>query len=277
MLYAHALVAAPRLALAWLAPIARWLGDPRLDMTGMFLSVSRVLPNQYPLEGELDDYIADEHAVGRLLDVGVIAPRLTELYRWSADELRIPDVTDLVSDATPAYAWDPHDRNPGHPHRHASYAPSAGHSRPPLRSLAPVGPHFRIMAIFFAAYWVRRFSHQVLVPCRSVPSTISLVERRTRACAAEVDGGGTEIRSGVSAAGPSRRQVRSRGQVGRAGPTHRHALLTRQLAVVRTGSGSELPQPCRHLIRPRHTVVTRLQPQPRAPHGELCARPGLAG
>ena len=107
VLYAHALVAAPRLALAWLAPTARWLGDPRLDMTGMFLSVSRVLPDHYPLNGELDDYIADEHAFGRLLDLGVIVPRLTELYRWSADELRIPDVTDLVCDATPAYAWDP--------------------------------------------------------------------------------------------------------------------------------------------------------------------------
>lgn len=115
VLYAHALVAAPRLALAWLAPIARWLGDPRLDMTGMFLSVSRVLPNQYPLEGELDDYIADEHALGRLLDVGVIGPRLTELYRWSAAELRIPEVTNLVSHATPSYAWDPHDRQPWAP------------------------------------------------------------------------------------------------------------------------------------------------------------------
>jgi hypothetical protein len=70
--YAHALVSAPRLALAWLAPIARWLGDPRLDLTGMFLSVSRVLPNRYPLNGELDDYIADEHPFGRLLDLGVI-------------------------------------------------------------------------------------------------------------------------------------------------------------------------------------------------------------
>ena len=115
LLYAHALVAAPRLALAWLAPTARWLGDPRRAMTGMFLSVSRVLPNLYPLDGELDDYIADEHTVGRLLDLGVIAPRLTELYRWSADELRIPDVTDLVCDATPAYAWDPHDREPWTP------------------------------------------------------------------------------------------------------------------------------------------------------------------
>jgi hypothetical protein len=115
VLYAHALVAAPRLALSWLAPTARLLGDPRRDMTGMFLSVSRVLPDLYPLDGELDDYIADEHAFGRLLDLGVIAPRLTELYRWSADELRIPDVTDLVCDTTPAYAWDPHDRQPWAP------------------------------------------------------------------------------------------------------------------------------------------------------------------
>lgn len=115
VLYAHALVTAPRLALAWLAPIARWLGDPRLDMTGMFLSVSRVLPHVYPLKGDLDDYIADESAVGRLLDLGVIAPRLTELYCWSADELEIPEVTDLVCDATPCYAWDPGDRKPWAP------------------------------------------------------------------------------------------------------------------------------------------------------------------
>ena len=112
LLYAHALVAAPRLALAWLAPTARWLGDPRRAMTGMFLSVSRVLPNLYPLEGALDDYIADEHTIGRLLDAGVIAPRLTELYRWSSDELSLPEVTDLVCGATPAYAWDPLDRAP---------------------------------------------------------------------------------------------------------------------------------------------------------------------
>jgi len=115
VLYAHALVAAPRLALGWLAPIAGPLGDPRLDMTRMFLSVSRVLPDVYPLEGELDDYIAAEHALGRLLDLGVVMPRLTELYRWSADELQIPDVADLVCDSTPAYAWDPADREPWAP------------------------------------------------------------------------------------------------------------------------------------------------------------------
>jgi hypothetical protein len=115
VLYAHALVAAPRLALGWLAPIGRWLGDPRLQMTGLFLSVSRVLPDRYPLKGELDDYIIAEHAVGRLLDLGVIVPRLAELYRWSAEQLRIPDVTHLVCDTTPAYAWNPHDREPWAP------------------------------------------------------------------------------------------------------------------------------------------------------------------
>ena len=81
----------------------------------MFLTVQRVLPAQYPLKGELDYYIAAEHAFGRLLDLGVIVPRLAELYRWSAGELQIPDVAGLVREATPAYAWDPHDREPWAP------------------------------------------------------------------------------------------------------------------------------------------------------------------
>jgi hypothetical protein len=115
LLYAHALVAAPKLALSWLAPAAPWLGDPRRAMTGIFLSVSRVLPNRYPLAGELDDYIVDEHTIGRLLDLGVIAPRIPELYEWTADELRIPEAADLVRDGLPAYAWDASDRRPWTP------------------------------------------------------------------------------------------------------------------------------------------------------------------
>ena len=115
LLYAHAMVAAPRLALSWLSPVAPWLGDPRRAMTGIFLSVSRVLPNTYPLDGELDDYIAAEHTVGRLLDLGVIVPRLGELYRWSADELDIPELVDLFDGVTPSYAWDADDSEPWSP------------------------------------------------------------------------------------------------------------------------------------------------------------------
>src|SRR3954471_23214882 len=61
VLFAHALVAAPRLALGRFAPLGRLLGDPRLGMAGAFLSLGRVLPNRYPLASDVEAYIADEH------------------------------------------------------------------------------------------------------------------------------------------------------------------------------------------------------------------------
>jgi hypothetical protein len=105
VLYAHALVAAPRMSLGWLAPLAPPLGDPRLGMAGIFLSLSRVLPASYPLTGTVDSYLADELSFGRLLDFGVIWPRLQQLYTWSADELDIPELLDCVDDGVMTYAW----------------------------------------------------------------------------------------------------------------------------------------------------------------------------
>ena len=75
VLFAHALVAAPRLALGWLAPLARPVGDPRIGMTGIFMSLSRVLPDQYPLGDDVETYVAVEHGFGHMLDIGIIAPR----------------------------------------------------------------------------------------------------------------------------------------------------------------------------------------------------------
>lgn len=132
VLYAHALVAAPRLAAGWLAPLASRLGDPRVDATRAFLSVARVLPHRYPLDGDLDAHIADEHTVGRLLDLGVVTPRLSALYRWSAVELGIPGLDDLVRDGTPAYAWDPDDRAP--------WSPPATAAVRLVRRVVPAGP-----------------------------------------------------------------------------------------------------------------------------------------
>jgi hypothetical protein len=82
MLYAHALVAAPRLSLGRFAALGSMLGDPRLGMAGIFLSLSRVLPDRYPLDRDLEAYVADEQSLGRMLDYGVIAPRLQRLYEW---------------------------------------------------------------------------------------------------------------------------------------------------------------------------------------------------
>jgi hypothetical protein len=105
VLYAHALNAAPRLALARFAFLGRLLGDPRLGMAGAFLSLGRVLPDRYPLAYEVQRYIAAEHRLGRMLDYAVIVPRLQPLYEWSAEELGEPRLLEFVRDGNPIYAW----------------------------------------------------------------------------------------------------------------------------------------------------------------------------
>ena len=105
VLYAHALVAAPRLALGRLAPLARLVGDPRLGMAGIFLSLRRVLPDRYPLDRDVERYIGDEQRLGRMLDYAVIVPRLQRLYEWSAEELSEPRLLELIRDGNPVYAW----------------------------------------------------------------------------------------------------------------------------------------------------------------------------
>jgi hypothetical protein len=105
VLYAHALVAAPRLALGRFGSPARFLGDPRFGMAGAFLSLRRVIPNNYPLTHDVEWYIADEQRLGRLLDYAVIAPRLPRLYEWSAEEICEPRLRGLVRNGSPIYAW----------------------------------------------------------------------------------------------------------------------------------------------------------------------------
>lgn len=110
VLYAHALVAAPRLALGRVAHLGPMLGDPRRGTVDAFLAMGRVLPDSYPAEGELEDYLPLEHKLGRLFDYAVVLPRVRVLYDWSARELDRPEICDLLVDGTPAYVWAPDDR-----------------------------------------------------------------------------------------------------------------------------------------------------------------------
>jgi len=110
VLYSHALVAAPRISLGWLRPLAPFLGDPRLGMTGIFLHLSRVLPGEYPLRGSVQFYLSAEHGFARLVDFGVIRPRLQQLYEWSAHELAAPGLLDCARDGAMTYAWPFEDR-----------------------------------------------------------------------------------------------------------------------------------------------------------------------
>jgi hypothetical protein len=84
-------------------------------MTGIFLSLSRVLPDRYPLGDDLAPYLRAEHSIGHLLDVGVIQPRLELLYDWSARELAVPGLRHLLDGQTPCYAWPAGDQRPWHP------------------------------------------------------------------------------------------------------------------------------------------------------------------
>jgi hypothetical protein len=111
VLYSHALVAAPRMSLGWLRPLAPFLGDPRLGMTAIFLQLSRVLPDQYPLGRSARYYLRAELGFGRLVDYGMIVPRLRQLYEWSAHELGEPGLLDFIRDGAMTYAWSFEDRD----------------------------------------------------------------------------------------------------------------------------------------------------------------------
>jgi hypothetical protein len=117
VLYAHALVGAPRLALGRISPLARLVGDPRLGMAGAFLSLRRVLPDRYPLARDVESYIANEQRLGRLLDYAIITPRLQRLYGWSAEELGEPRLLEFVRDGNPIYAWPFEERHVWRPPR----------------------------------------------------------------------------------------------------------------------------------------------------------------
>ncbi|MDP2328365.1 MAG: hypothetical protein Q8M79_09810 [Dehalococcoidia bacterium] len=117
VLYAHALVGAPRLALGRFAPLGRLLGDPRLGMAGAFLSLGHVLSVRYPLMQDVESYIGEKYRLGRLLDYAVIGPRLHALYEWSAEELGEPRLLDVIQDGSPIYAWPFEERHVWWPKR----------------------------------------------------------------------------------------------------------------------------------------------------------------
>jgi hypothetical protein len=113
VLYAHALAAAPRLALGHLAPLGRLFGDPRRGAVGLFLSITRVFPERYPLTGvSVDDLIASQRRFSRSVDHAVIGVRVDALYAFAARSLGEPRVKDLVRDGTPAYVWPSDAREP---------------------------------------------------------------------------------------------------------------------------------------------------------------------
>jgi hypothetical protein len=117
VLYAHALVAAPNMSLGRFSVLGPVLGDPRAGAAGAFLSLRRVLPDRYPLDDAVEAHLVNENCLGRMLDYGVIGSRVQALYDWSARELGIGGLRELVRDGSPIYAWSYADRHVWRPAR----------------------------------------------------------------------------------------------------------------------------------------------------------------
>jgi len=113
VLFAHALVARPRLALGRVRALSPVLGDPRWRGADLFLSQHNILPDRYPLDGiTLGEILDLENYAGRLIDYGVIVPRIEALFAFAAADLAEPRLLDLIRDGLPAYAWTNDEHHP---------------------------------------------------------------------------------------------------------------------------------------------------------------------
>ena len=106
VLYAHALVIDARLALGRFAFVAKFVAHPRARGPQALLSMKDVLPLSYPIsEVSIEEIIASENRLFRMVDFGVIAPRAEALYAMSARALGEPRLLELVGDGALTYAW----------------------------------------------------------------------------------------------------------------------------------------------------------------------------
>jgi hypothetical protein len=65
-----------------------------------------------PLTGvSISEILAAENYVGRLIDYGVMMPRIQELYAFAAADLEEPRLLDLIRDGFPVYAWTYEERH----------------------------------------------------------------------------------------------------------------------------------------------------------------------
>lgn len=110
VIYTHAMLADPRLALGPLAFPGPRLVDPRHRSVKWFLDLARSFPKNYPIVGSVEEVVFAEHALARMLDYGLIAPRLPALYEFAAEELEEPRLTSLLDGGVPAYVWSHTDR-----------------------------------------------------------------------------------------------------------------------------------------------------------------------
>jgi len=120
VLFVHSVLMQPRAALGpvfW--PIGRVLGDPRSRSVDVYLSLRNILPDTYPIAGQSITEVLDaENFAGRLIDYGILLPRVQSLYEFAATDLDAPGLCDFIEGGNLTYAWPYADRSVWEPRRY---------------------------------------------------------------------------------------------------------------------------------------------------------------
>jgi len=101
VLFAHALIANPALALGHLGFLGRLLGDPRSDVVDLIVRIPDFYPRQYPMAPGHERGVLD--AVVDCIDDVVVQRHIDALYAFEADVLGLPELASLVCDGRVCY------------------------------------------------------------------------------------------------------------------------------------------------------------------------------
>ncbi|MFJ4651205.1 hypothetical protein ACIP5Y_08010 [Nocardia sp. NPDC088792] len=97
VLFTHALLERPRLALGRFGGLGPRVADPRGGSVSLFLDLRNVFPQQYPLHGtSIAEILGGEGRTARVIDYGLILPKVDALYAFAAESLAEPRLPSLV-------------------------------------------------------------------------------------------------------------------------------------------------------------------------------------
>lgn len=97
VLFTHALIERPALALGPFAGVGPRIADPRGGSVSLFLDLRDVFPAHYPLHDmSVQDVLEGEGATARAIDFGLILPKVDALYAFAASTLNEPRLLALI-------------------------------------------------------------------------------------------------------------------------------------------------------------------------------------
>ncbi|NNH72265.1 hypothetical protein HLB23_20785 [Nocardia uniformis] len=111
VLFTHALIERPGLALGRFARLGPRIADPRSHSVSLFLDLRDVFPPRYPLHGlSIQQVLENEGRLARAIDDGLLLPKVDRLYAFAAASFAEPRLTSLVSNGRFCYGRPDVDR-----------------------------------------------------------------------------------------------------------------------------------------------------------------------